>query len=85
MLSTITAAEMLFRHESESRAREHAVLASIQERRGAETSLAAAHIAVAARGATAAEQRLPVARATRAVWPRPIGIKDYATTACAAA
>ena len=84
MLSTITAAETQFRHESESRAREHALLASIRDRRAAEATLASAALVSPALVSRAAP-RLAVARTTLAAWPRPIGIKDYATTGCAAA
>jgi len=73
MLSTITAAETQFRHEDGRRRKEIALLASIRERRAAETR-AAEHAAV-----------VPAAwRATaRASWPRPIGVAS-ATPAGAA-
>ena len=44
MLSIVNAAEMQFRYETESRGREHALLASIRERRAAENALVAAEV-----------------------------------------
>ncbi|HYI51163.1 MAG TPA: hypothetical protein VEX42_06290 [Microbacterium sp.] len=80
MLSHINAAEAQFRHESEMRMREHALLASIRERRAARSAsimeTAAPPVAYATR---------PSTRATRAAWPRPIGIKNCEATVCAVA
>ncbi len=45
MLSIINAAETQFRHESEIRMREHALLASIRERRAAEATFAPVGVA----------------------------------------
>ena len=50
--------------------REHALLASIRERRAAKPPRAERR---------AAHARLTAARTTRAAWPRPIGIENYAT------
>ena len=79
MLSIINAAEAQFRHESETRMREHALLASIRERRAAQTNRVA--VAERPRIATSANSLRP---ATRAAWPRPIGVKNCATAVCAA-
>jgi len=77
MLSHINAAEAQFRHESEMRMREHALLASIRERRAARSA------------STLETAALPVAScprpSPRVAWPRPIGIKNCETTACAVA
>lgn len=84
MLSHINAAEAQFRHESEVRMREHAVLASIRERRAARSAslmqAAAPPIATAL-----ADAPRPSSRAARAAWPRPIGIKNGESAACAVA
>lgn len=64
MLSTITAAEMQFRHEDGRRRKEFALLASIRERRAAETRAADHGTVVPAASRTTA----------RASWPRPIGV-----------
>jgi hypothetical protein len=79
MLSIINAAEAQFRHESETRMREHALLASIRERRAAQSAMAAVSQPV-----IAATSRVP-ARAARQAWARPIGIKSCETAVCAAA
>jgi hypothetical protein len=84
MLSTIYAAEVQFRHESETRMREHALLASIRERRAAENLQATASVA-STRVAVSAPAMRPALRATRKAWARPIGIKTSATAVCAAA
>jgi hypothetical protein len=80
MLSHINAAEAQFRHESEMRMREHALLASMRERRAARSAAAmqtaAPPVAYFTRQTT---------RATRAAWARPIGIKNCEATACAVA
>lgn len=83
MLSIINAAEAQFRHESETRMREHALMASIRERRAAESILAP--VGVAPRVAASAPSPRSVTRAARAAWPRPIGVDTCATTACAVA
>lgn len=81
MLSIVNAAETQFRFESETRTREHALLASIRERRAAET----VHPAVSAEPRRSAFSPRPAQRGARAEWPRPIGIKNCAETACAIA
>ena len=81
MLSIINAAETQFRHESEIRMREHALMASIRERRAAESALAP--MGVAPGTATSAPSPRPATRAARA--PRPVGINTCTTTACAVA
>ncbi len=63
MLSTVYAAEAQFRHDTEARAREHAVLGSIRDRRDALASIAKAH-----------PVRRPVTR-REVAWARPIGVK----------
>ena len=76
MLSIINAAEVQFRHDVEVRDRELALLASIRERRAARSLLVPAAPAV----------RPTPARAPRAAWARPIGIKNCTpATACAVA
>lgn len=72
MLSLVTAAEQQYRHETWTRDREIAVLASIRERRAA--SLAPRVVKIAP-------------RRKRSVWARPIGLRTEAecTTACAVA
>ncbi len=85
MLSIVNAAEMQFRYETESRGREHALLASIRERRAAETARVADVVAAPARLATLDEARRVAPRAARASWPRPIGIDTCSTAACAVA
>jgi hypothetical protein len=84
MLSTIHAAEAQFRYESETRKRELALLASIRERRAAESTQ---DLAAAARPpvAISAQSLRPAVRRRAAAWPRPIGIKNCETTACAVA
>ncbi|WP_194410618.1 hypothetical protein [Microbacterium cremeum] len=74
MLSLVTAAEHQYRHDSWTRDREIAVLASIRERR------APAPVAVAA----PVERVAPRARRP---WARPIGVQSSAecTTVCATA
>jgi hypothetical protein len=84
MLSIINAAESQFRHESETRMREHALLASIRERRAAEKTPAMASVAPT-RATPIAPTTRPALRATREAWARPIGIKNCETAACAAA
>lgn len=64
MLSTITAAETQFRHEDGRRRKAFALLASIRERRAAETRAAERGAVVPAASRTT----------TRASWPRPIGV-----------
>jgi hypothetical protein len=59
MLSTVFAAEAQFRLDSESRAREHAILGSIRERSEALTIPA----------------WLPASRRAAASWPRPISVR----------
>ena len=59
MLSTVYAAEAQFRHETEQRAREFAILESIRNRKEALAASITARVAA----------RQPVA------WPRPIGVK----------
>ena len=84
MLSIINAAEAQFRHESETRMREHALLASIRERRAAENPQAMASVAPRRAAAVAPAMR-PAPRGTPAAWARPIGIKNCETAVCAAA
>ncbi len=84
MLSIINAAEAQFRHESETRMREHALLASIRERRAAENTQAKASVAPTGAAALATTMR-PAGRATRDAWARPIGIKNCDGAVCAAA
>ena len=84
MLSIVNAAEMQFRYETESRGREHALLASIRERRIAETAPVADMVAPS-RLTTLDEARRVAPRAARASWPRPIGIDTCSTPACAVA
>ena len=84
MLSIINAAEAQFRHESETRMREHAMLASIRERRAAQDTQAMASVAPTQVAAFAPATR-PALRATREAWARPIGIKSCETAVCAAA
>lgn len=81
MLSIINAAEAQFRHESETRMREHAVLVSIRERRAARSTVSPAAAVVA----PAVETLRPAARAARAAWPRPIGVKHCEGAVCAVA
>lgn len=72
MLSTVYAAEVQFRHDSEGRERELAILRSIRDRREA----------------LAVPQRARNATLRTATWPRPIGVRvDVAdcTEACAVA
>ncbi|MCP2636202.1 hypothetical protein K0817_006415 [Microbacterium sp. HD4P20] len=78
MLSLVTAAEHQYRHDTWTRDREIALLASIREHRAAEPEQAPAvspPVAV-------------VPRVKRAAWPRPIGAHraaDACTTVCATA
>ena len=71
MLSTEFAAHMQFRHDTEARARELAILGSIRDRREA----------------VAAPQKARVLTSRAATWPRPIGLRvdlaDTTATACA--
>jgi hypothetical protein len=81
MLSLVTAAEQQYRHDTQWRDRELALLASIRVRREAEAAASAALASAAA---------APVAaRPQRAAWARPIGARlandDVCTTACAVA
>jgi hypothetical protein len=77
MLSLVTAAEQQYRHETQWRDRELALLASIRDRQRAEAE-AAIRVSVAA-----------PARAQRSAWARPIGVRlstaDACTTSCAIA
>jgi hypothetical protein len=84
MLSIINAAEAQFRHESETRMREHALLASIRERRAAEKTQSMAPVALTRAAAFAPTMR-PALKTTREAWARPIGIKNCETAVCAAA
>lgn len=77
MLSLVTAAEHQYRHDTWTRDRENALLASIREHRMAEAAPApvvSPHAAIAP-------------RAKRAAWPRPIGAHraEACTTVCATA
>lgn len=81
MLSTINAAEILFRHESESRAREHALLASIRERHHGDATLTT----VGTSALSIAPPTRSAARATQLTWPRPIGVERCETAGCAVA
>lgn len=71
MLSTEFSAELQFRHDSEARARELAILGSIRDRREA----------------IAAPRKASVVTRRVVTWPRPIGVKldmaDNTATACA--
>jgi hypothetical protein len=71
MLSTVFSAEVQFRHDSETQARELAILESIRDRREA----------------PAARPRPRVAVRRPASWPRPIGVRldlaDSSAAACA--
>ena len=82
MLSIINAAEAQFRHESETRMREHALLVSIRERRAAHDAHTMRSVAPATTTAFAPVSR--PARAARQTWARPIGIKNCETAVCAA-
>ncbi|GAA3215389.1 hypothetical protein [Microbacterium terregens] len=82
MLSIVHAAEAQFHHEVEMRQRELALLASIRERRAAQTELVAPRVVAAARLTPREEARRT---AVRAAWPRPIGIHDSPATVCAVA
>lgn len=73
MLSTITAAELQFRHEDGRRRKEFALLASIRERRAAEKRAADHGTVVLAASRTTA----------RASWPRPIGVAHAAPAGAA--
>jgi hypothetical protein len=78
MLSLVTAAEHQYRHDTWTRDRENALLASIREHRTSETVPSP----VVSPPVTAAP------RAKRAAWPRPIGAHRSAeacTTVCATA
>jgi len=84
MLSIVHAAESQFRYESATRDRERALLASIRDRRAAAVEAAALE-AAAPVISTSVEPRRATARATRAAWARPIGVKNCETAACATA
>ncbi|QKJ18484.1 hypothetical protein [Microbacterium hominis] len=71
MLLLVTAAEYEHRHESARRAREHAIMVSIRERREARAAEAWADAA----------RTLTARRVTRASWPRPIGAHLHPTAA----
>jgi hypothetical protein len=60
MLSTVTATEALFRHDSENRAHETAILRSIRDHRDAPI--------------VAPTRSRDVAR-RKVAWPRPIGVR----------
>lgn len=84
MLFIINAAEVQFRHETASRSRDHALIASIRDRRAAQTALAIAND-VDARP-LAPDAPAPVreaSRTTRVTWARPVEIASGAKTACA--
>ena len=82
MLSTVYSSEMQFRHDAQTRERELALLASIRERRAAQ-SVQAVHLAAPV--ALTAESRRVTGRVTTATWPRPIGVKTTSPAACAVA
>lgn len=63
MLSTVYAAEAQFRHDTDARAHEFAILGSLRDRREALASTAKAH-----------PVRRPVVQ-RQVVWARPIGVK----------
>jgi hypothetical protein len=70
MLSTVNAAEALFRHDTRTRARELAILGAIRDRREA----------------LAATQYLRIPARRPLAWPRPIGVNlavAAAVPACA--
>jgi hypothetical protein len=73
MLSLVTAAEQQYRYDTAARDRELALLASIRERRLAESTVTQA----------------PFRLAPRAAWARPIGVRleraEMCTTTCAIA
>ena len=75
MLSTITAAETQFHRDDDRRSREFALLASIRERRAAESGIARVAPMQAA---------VPRAKA-RAAWARPIRVASAAPPAVACA
>ena len=77
MLSLVTAAEHQYRHDTWTRDRENALLASIREHRMAE----------AAPAPVVSPQAAVAPRAKRAAWPRPIGAHraEACTTVCATA
>ncbi|WP_214465379.1 hypothetical protein [Microbacterium flavescens] len=84
MLSLVTAAEQQYRHESQMRDRELALLGSIRARREAqEAAPVAALVAPSAAPATAAPAR------SKGAWARPIGarasVADSCPTVCAVA
>jgi hypothetical protein len=74
MLSTITAAEMQYRHDDGQRRKEIALLTSIRERRAAASRADRVTTIVPAAARTTA----------RAAWARPIGVAHAATEACVA-
>lgn len=67
MLSLVTAAEQQYRHDTWARDRERALLASIRERREAQS----------------AERAVPARRVPRGPWARPIGVRLASTEVCA--
>jgi hypothetical protein len=73
MLSTITAADVQFRHEEAQRRREIALMAAIRERRAAEGSTARAAVVKAS----------TTRRPERATWPRPIHVTATASASAA--
>ncbi len=88
MLSIINAAEAQFRHESETRMREHAILVSIRERRAAQStasSIAPRSTPTLALETPTVKTLRPATRVARAEWPRPIGVKNCEGTVCAVA
>lgn len=72
MLSLVTAAEQQYRHETQWRDREIALLASIRDRRAAEAAAAAAPV------------RIVAPRPQRVAWARPIGAHLAPSDSCPA-
>jgi hypothetical protein len=73
MLSTITAADVQFRHEEAQRRREIALMTALRERRAATDQTA--------RAAVAGEST--PRRPERATWPRPIHVTATASAGAA--
>ena len=80
MLSIINAAEAQFRHDTDARMRDHALLISISERRAAVDGRATIAAAPRAVATIASPTRAP-----RQAWARPIGIKNCDPAVCATA
>lgn len=84
MLYIINAADVQFRHESESRTRDDALLASIRERRAGETAVSAASPAGARQHARPTAGPIGTAtRSTRVPWARTGVLDNCSTAVCA--